>query len=250
MKHSQLPFLKFFLLSILSFTVAVLYAQQREIDAVYLNSGEVYRGNILEQNNPEVLRLKTLCSNIRIFGMEEIDRIERENISYAGTGDNLSIRGYFNRSDLGILMGSGNENNSIFTFQMVNGYKIGYRYFPGVGLGVEFFEQAVIPVFADFSYVLGKGRVMPFFRGSLGYSFPLEDPPEQWGSRTVNHGGILYGLGCGTSVRTGNNSFLVISLIYRYQSLKSDYEEDWSQEVLKLEQRFNRLAISVGFMFD
>ena len=83
---------------------------------------------------------------------------------------------------MGVLIGSGNnEKNAIFSTQMVNGYKINSRFYPGIGIGIEFYEQAVVPLFADMSYHFGRNVISPFIRGSIGYSIPVEDPPETWG---------------------------------------------------------------------
>ena len=241
------------ILSILLLLIPLMAkGQKQEVDAVYLNSGEVYRGTIKDHFNPQQIQLETLCSNIRLFPVNDISRIEKETIDLFTFSHEarVSAQGYFNRTDLGALIGSGNDNNAIFSIQMVNGYKFGKRYYPGVGIGLEFYEQAVVPVFADFTYSLGAGRVIPFLRGSLGYSIPLEDPQEQWGTLTDNRGGFLYAAGVGTSIRTGLSSALVISLVYRYQSLKAIYTEEWTDEVLNIEKQFNRIALRIGFIFD
>ena len=238
-------------------SLSILYpessnAQKHEIDAVYLNNGEVFRGTVKDHFNPKVIRMETLCLNTRLFSLDEVSRIEREKIDFntfsylAGVSD----QGYFNRTELGALIGAGNDNNVIFGVQMVNGYKFGRRYHPGIGLGIEFYEQTYIPVFADFTYSLLKHRVSPFLRGSFGYSIPSEDPPDVWGASTENLGGFLYAAGIGTFIRTGSSSALVISVVYRYQSLKSVYTEDWNNDVLNLEKQFNRIALRIGFMFD
>jgi hypothetical protein len=236
-----------------SLNISQTTAQKHEVDAVYLQNGEVFRGKIVPDLNGDIVRLETLCFNTRLFNNNEILRIEKEKIklqSYPFSRIS-SVRGYFNRTDMGFLIGSGNnQNNVIFSLQMVNGYKLGKRYYPGIGTGVEFYEHAVVPLYADFSYMLMDSRVSPFVRGSVGYSFSIEDPPEVWGARTDNRGGMLYAAALGTSVRTGSSSALTISIVYRFQSLKSVYEEEWNNDVLNLEKQYNRLAIRIGFMFD
>ncbi len=239
-----------FLLILPSFSVN---GQKRLVDAVYLNNGEVFRGRIQEQPDPGKVQMETLCLNTRLFSMSEISHIDQEKIDLMvlRLGGQVSSRGYFNRTDLGFLLGSGsNEQNAILSIQMVNGYKFGWKYYPGIGAGIEFYEQAYVPLFADFSYMLTSSRVSPFLRGSMGYSFSIDDPPEQWGTHTNNLGGFLYSAGIGASIRTGATSSLVISLVYRYQNLESVYKEDWSEEVLNLEKHYNRLSLRIGFVFD
>lgn len=238
---------------VLLLTSSVAGGQKLEVDAVYLNTGEIYRGRIQAHINPGLVQLETLCHDTRLFLKDEITRIEKEKVNFRDFSpyEEASVQGYFNHTDLGFLIGSGNnDRNVIFSIQMVNGYKFGRKYFPGIGAGIEFYDQAYVPVYGDFKYFLSRHRVSPFLKSSLGYSIPIEDPPEQWGSRTDNRGGILYSAGFGTSIRTGGASALVISLDYRFQSLKSVYTEDWNDEVLNLEKQLNRVSLRIGFMFD
>ncbi len=257
MKSLKQPAVKlsFFTLSILFtiFPISWVYGQNQEVDAVYLINGEVFRGFLQDQPDPDQVQLETLCWNTRIFSKREISRIEREkvNLFVKGYNTGTSQYGYFNRTDLGLLIGSGNnEKNAIFSVQMVNGYKIDRKYFPGIGIGIEFYEYAVVPVSADFSYYFSSRQLSPFLRGSFGYSIPIEDPPEQWGSHTDTRGGILYTAGIGTSIRTGTSSALVLSLLYRFQSLRSINTVYWNDDMMNIEKQYNRISFRVGFMFD
>jgi hypothetical protein len=152
---------------------------------------------------------------------------------------------------MGVLIGSGNnEKNAVFSTQMVNGYKLDSRLYTGLGIGVEFYEQAVIPVFADVSCHFGRKVFSPFIRGSLGYSWSVEDPPETWGVHTDNQGGYMYAAGLGTFIRLNGHNSLSISLVYRFQSLKSVVSQDWTDEVLNLDKQYNRIAFRIGFVFE
>jgi hypothetical protein len=84
----------------------------------------------------------------------------------------------------------------------------------------------------------------------MGYVFPIEDPPQEWGSHTDNRGGMMMSAGAGTSIRTGPSSTLVISLEYRFQNLKSVYTEDWNDEILNLKTQYNRIAFRIGYIFE
>jgi hypothetical protein len=228
-----------------------LSAQRREVDAVYLKSGEIYRGSLQPHEDDNLIRLETLCWNTMIFHAGEVDHIDREMMNIGRQRNYLPSSGYFNRTDLGVLTGSGNnEKNAIFSAQMVNGYKIKSRFYTGLGIGVEFYEQAVIPLFADLTCHLGRKVLSPFLRGSIGYSIPVEDPPETWGVSTNNHGGWMYVGGLGTFIRLNGHNSLSISVVYRFQSLKSVISQDWNDEVLNLNKQYNRLAFRIGFVFE
>ncbi len=244
---------RFLPLSFILFLPLASVSQKQEVDAVYLLNGEIYRGRIQEQSPPGIVKLETLCGNTRVFAIDEISRTERETVDLPAFRWEFTAppRGYFNRTDLGILIGSGNNSrNAIFSVQMVNGYKLGRVFYPGLGTGIEFYEYPHLPLFADVSWKVLDERVSPFLHASLGYSLPLEDPGEQWGSRTDNLGGVLCAASLGTTVRTGPSSALVISLAYRYQSLRSTQTEEWTGDVRKLERKYNRLSLRIGFLFD
>ena len=226
-------------------------AAQQEVDAVYLKNGEIYRGTIREHPDEDTIMLQTLCWNTMVFHARGVERISREVIDVPNASNRVPTSGYFNRTEMGVLIGSGNnEKNAIFSVQMVNGYQINRRFYPGFGMGIEFYEQSVVPLFADLSYRFGRQAFSPFVRGSIGYSLPFEDPPDAWGIRTHNRGGQMYAAGLGTFIRLNGHNALSISLVYRFQSLKSVTTQDWSDEVLKLEKQYNRMAFRVGFVFE
>jgi hypothetical protein len=254
MKGSKQPRQFQILLLIMSVFVSCLAdldAQKQEVDAVYLKNGEIYLGNL--QNHPDQngIVLRTLCWNTMIFQAWEVDHIERKMVDMENSRMHVPSSGYYNRTDMGILIGTGNnEKNAIFSAQMVNGYKIKSRFYTGLGIGIEFYEQAVVPLFADLSYHFGRNRLSPFVRGSIGYSLPVEDPPEAWGASTDNRGGYMYAAGLGTFIRLNGQNSLLLSLVYRFQSLKSVTTQDWNDEVLNLDKQYNRFAFRIGFVFE
>lgn len=243
----------FFLLNVFLciFFLVELTAQKQEVDAVYLKNGEIYRGSLVNQPDGNCIMLQTLCWNTMIIDAGDVDHIGREMVNAKSKHLHVPSSGYFNRTDMGLLIGSGNnEKNAIFSTQMVNGYKIHSKLYPGLGIGIEFYEQAVVPLFADMSYHFGRNVLSPFIRGSIGYSVPVEDPPEAWGVSMKSNGGYMYAAGLGTFIRLNGHNSLSISLIYRFQSLRSEITQDWSDEVLNLNKQYNRIAFRIGFVFE
>jgi hypothetical protein len=108
----------------------------------------------------------------------------------------------------------------------------------------------VVPLFADMSYHFGRNVMSPFIRGSFGYSVPVEDPPETWGVLTNYNGGFMYAAGLGTFIRLNGQNSLSISMVYRFQSLKSVITQEWNDEVLNLNKQYNRIAFRIGFVFE
>jgi hypothetical protein len=254
MKRLKQPRQAHFLLFVMFFCVSCmtdLAAQKQEVDAVYLKNGEIYRGSLLNEQDEKKIMLQTLCWNTMVFDTGDVDHIQREMVNVKSSRLHVPSSGYFNRTDMGVLTGSGNnEKNAIFSTHMVNGYKINSRFYPGLGIGIEFYEQAVVPLFADVSYHFSRNVLSPFVRGSVGYSMPVEDPPENWGMHTNNNGGLMYAAGLGTLIRLNGHNAISLSLVYRFQSLKSVITQDWTDEVMNLNKQYNRIAFRIGFLFE
>lgn len=251
LKQTWQRLLFLFFIFLCFFFLAELEAQKQEVDAVYLKNGEIYRGSLLNQPDGNRFMLETLCWNTIIIPAGDVDHIDREIVNVESKRLHVPSSGYFNRTDLGLLIGTGNnEKNAIFSTQMVNGYKIHSKFYPGIGIGIEFYEQAVVPLFADMSYHFSRNVLSPFVRGSIGYSVPVEDPPEVWGVSQHNNGGYMYAAGLGTFIRLNGHNSLSISLIYRFQSLRSVITQDWSDEVLNLNKQYNRIGFRIGFVFE
>ena len=253
---SKQPVATFFIILLLILSLSGknnLQAQKQEVDALHLKSGDIYRGHMQSTGTPGVIVMETLCSNTLQFKMDEIDHLERESIRTGSRNSFLPTNesGYFNRTDLGALIGTGNnDNNLIFGIQMVNGYQLKSRIYPGLGMGLEFFDQAFLPLFGDIVYYIGNRSVAPFVRGSLGYTLPLEDPHQDWGTILDSHGGLMYAVGLGTSIRMSQNNALCISVIYRFQNLRTVQTQDWNDDKVTLDTQYNRIAIRIGFVFD
>ncbi len=244
-------------LALLALASAVIFpalrAQELDVDAIYLKNGSIYRGILQDTTETGKIVIETLCANTLLFGRDEIDHISRETV-LAGT-DGLYVpakrSGYFNRTDLGALIASGyNDKNVIFSLQMVNGYRFRNRLYPGLGTGIEFYQQAYVPLFADISYFFRLRFLSTFIRGSFGYAVPLEDPEESWGLSIDNHGGFMCTLGLGTTVRISRDNALAISLAYRFQSHRSVQTTDWNNERSTFNTQYNRIAVRIGFVFD
>jgi len=243
----------FFLLLIPLISHQGLLAQKQEIDAVYLKNGDVYRGSLQNSEITGKLILETLCSNRMNFDLDDIAHLSREFISRWEyyEHDTPVENGFFNRTDIGALIGSGmNNQNLVFSVHMVNGYKYRSRLYAGIGSGIEFYEQAHVPLYSDISYFISRGRLSPFVRASGGYTIPLEDPPDEWGLISSNRGGYMYAAGMGTALRIGRKNSLSISALYRFQRLRAVQIREWENQELTLDTHYNRISIRVGFLFD
>jgi hypothetical protein len=174
-------------------------------------------------------------------------------------GPSRAFTGYFNITDVGILIGSPhNSHPAPFTFQTINGWHVNEQLSAGLGLGVEFIAGSYLPVFADFRYYVRNTNFSPFFMLDLGYSFPLDDDysnvtqyyyNKPWqGNYTMPDyragGGWLINPGFGIRNMFSENFGVIFSVGYRNQRLFYRAENDH-----RLIADYNRLVMRLGILF-
>lgn len=107
-------------------------------------------------------------------------------------------KGYEKSIEAGASIGVGDYSNKTFGISMINGYRFNNYLFAGVGVGIGYSnalngvnikygtteyrtDAYLIPVFANIKANLTTGKVSPFFRLNIGYTFDenqyLKDAP-------------------------------------------------------------------------
>ncbi len=231
---------------LISFSTA--YGQNKKTDVVFLKDGSIIRGSIIEYITNKHVKIETSDNTIWVFKHNEIDKI---NFNEAKTSNKSSAlkSGYFNFTDMGVLIGSGiNERQAPFSIMMVNGYRFNQQISTGIGTGIEFFSTPVIPVFIDTRYDFYQSSLSPFIFLKGGYSFQTGKDYYYYETNSTQ-GGAMFGAGIGIRVSLGENAQFVASLGYRYQKLKYSYYEEWSEDNINISEKYNRLAIRLGFVF-
>jgi hypothetical protein len=114
--------------------------------------------------------------------------------------ENKKEKGYFNKTQIGLLMGNREINEQGFYYPMwlsasssyiappyyyntrtalqvspsvtmTNGYVFDEHWAAGIGVGFELFDHYLFPVFADIQYTLWDNKISPFFALKTGYAF-------------------------------------------------------------------------------
>lgn len=207
----------FLLVSVVSF------AQERQVDVIYLKNGSVIKGAVIELVPDKQVKIRTADGSLFVFQMSEVDRIEKE----------------YNRKQVQ-EKSSPLRANAIGTAEMAYGFAEddfiigvnflwGYRFNPyfslmgGTGLNLAGFygydcdwnwdydcdddEVAVMmPLFARLQVNFLKTRVSPFFSMDLGYLWSLDD---------YGHSMAIINPAMGVFVRIGRRFALNTSLGYQ-----------------------------------
>lgn len=222
-----------------------LVAQSNKSDAVYLTNGSILRGKIIENVVGKYVKIEMVGSSILVIAEQDVDHIMlREAIP-------LKKRDA-KPQDIEVLPAisfyGGSKFNSGFT--TITSYRFPFRLSVGAGIGVEWFNVAGLPVFADVRYNVLKGGLSPYVYSQAGYSMPLATNPT--GDYSTYYGGPLFAAGVGLRKNFANRNAFVFSLGYRFQQMRTDYGYYWYSQTYdtKRYDRFNRFAFSLGFIFD
>ena len=182
--------------------------------------------------------------------------------------ENRKKKGYFNTTQIGILMGNTEIaeripyyyppwSSSVYPYYnyntrtkmqispsltMTNGYMFNEHWAAGVGVGYEIFEWNFFPVFADIRYTLWDSKVSPFFTVKAGYSFGnfkkkhydnlyLQYEPYYVSNADFkNYGGLMLHPEMGIKVAISEKADLLFSIAYRYQKTKTTIIGDISRQ--------------------
>jgi hypothetical protein len=173
-----------------------------------------------------------------------------------------AFRGYFNITDIGLLIGSPqNQNPAPFSFMTFNGAHITEQLAVSMGIGVEFPSGSYMPVVLDTRYYVRNTNFSPFLQLYGGYALALDDNYSQGYYYDVStssampyyyekyepytaRGGWLFNPGFGIRSLFGENFGVVFSVGYRVQRLYYSAGDDRRRIT-----DFNRLSMKIGITF-
>ncbi len=249
----------FLLLALLLALPILIFAQQNEFDALYLNNGSVLRGKVLESTPGKGVKIEIVGNNVLVIPENEIQKIVmREGTSETKTqpenpGQSSKIE-IFPQIH---MFGGADQSMGITT---AVAYRFPFRLSAGIGTGVEWFNGAKLPVFANVHYKILPGSLSPFVYGQAGYAFSIDNNQNDYyyyySQNQDNHGGFLAGIGAGLSKDISANTAITFSIGYRYLQTKitseyNPYYDGNPNHIIKSDrtEKFNRIALSVGIKF-
>ncbi len=255
MKKSR--FTRFILALPLTFLILILISpvlMAQDTDHVYLKSGSVIRGKILEIKPVDHVKIEDMCGNIWYYKITEVEKITSEPFETDKRRDQKGMgfdAGFTNMTSMGFLVGSSyNAQVAPFSLLMVNGYRFPIGFFAGIGTGIEFFSTSYMPFFLDLRYDLIGTDVVPYVVAKGGWGVPLSSDRSDYNTSYEYSGGPLFGAGVGLKIRTRKHFAWDIELLYRYQetSYKEIYE--YNDQEYDYTDIFNRIEIRLGFYID
>jgi len=241
-------------LTVLLITLVSPLLLAQDTDHVYLKSGSVIRGKILEIEPVDHVKIEDMCGNIWYYKIAEVEKITSEPFESVKRKDQATIgfdAGFANMTSIGFLVGSSyNSQVAPFSLLMVNGYRTPYDLFAGIGTGIEFFSSSYMPFFLDLRYDLIGTDVVPYVLAKGGWGMPLSSDRTENDYTYEYYGGPLFGAGIGLKIRTRNHFAWDIELLYRYQETSYTEIYEWNNQEYDYTDIFNRIEIRLGFYID
>jgi len=233
-------------------TSLLTFAQ--ETDHVYLKSGSVIRGTIIEIEPVDHVKIQDLCGNTWYYPISDVEKITSEPFDAGNLKDRGPSgfeAGFVNLTSIGFLVGSAqNSQVAPFSLLMVNGFRAPNGLFAGIGTGIEFFSASYLPLFFDIRYDLFGKEVVPYVTAKAGYGFPLSGDHSEYDISYTYSGGPLVGVGVVLKIRTRNHFAWDVELMYRHQETSYTETYDWNNQEYEYTDLFNRIEIRLGFYID
>jgi hypothetical protein len=225
----------------------------QEADHIYLKTGSVILGNIMEIEPANHVKIEDMCGNIWFYPMDQVAKITSEPFEGVATkkGSKGFETGYVNMISIGFLAGSSsNSQVAPFSLLMVNGWRNSFGLFTGAGIGIEFLSTNYLPLFADLRYDLPGKDVVPYLVAKGGYSLPLQGDYSEYDIDYSYSGGALAAAGVGLKIRTREHFAWDIELMYRYQETSYTEKYSWNNQKSSFTDIYNRIEIRLGFYID
>jgi hypothetical protein len=243
---------------ILAVTILVipfnLYSQKQKTTSVFLKTGDVVYGKIIKNDSVSGILIENDCG-INLIKHSDIDSIKfSKDVIYSLQ----KTKGFFNLSSLALLFGEGRDGYvPVPSLTMVNGYQFNKHFFGGLGIGFEYYDFGVLPLFLDAKYKFTSKGFSPFLSIKVGGSIPLQRYMEQnWeGEQNKTYGGVLFSPEIGIMLPVGQNDAFLISVGYHYQQLSYNsptyywYLPEQSHSTRRVFTNYNRISLRVGFLF-
>jgi hypothetical protein len=239
----------------------ILLAQNtKKEDVLYLKNGSIIRGEIIEQNFGNNLKIELLGGSVFVFAENEIDSIRKETVTITDSKRNTEVfkktKGYRNFTETGLIVGS--EFNGYGTdwgvyLHSVNGYQWNRFLYTGAGVGLErylTYQESFLPLYGRIAVDLLDKKATPYIFTDIGYAhFWSSNFDDGWGWQE-NHkerGGMYFSTGIGARIFTSRKISIVTGISYKRSTHHTEFDR-WDGFV-KQKITYNRMGINVGLSF-
>jgi hypothetical protein len=216
---------------------------QDSTGTVYLKSGSIIKGTLVE-NNSVGLKIKIEGGSVFAFSAQEVEKISYNN-GLAGKEATYA----FSFSG-GCLIGSSkNDKQTPLSLMMEHQIRVKSVSFGGL-VGLEFLNEAVMPLGFSLKWITPIAKNTEFFVGcSGGYLYSLEEPLDPYNQIKEHNGGSFVNPEIGVIFTSISRTRLFVATGYRYAELHYVYNNWWYTEVDQ-DMYFDRFSVKFGLWFQ
>ena len=235
------------------------------IDVIYLKNGRVIRGKILEQIPNQSVKIETVEGGEFVYYADNIEKITKESSLKKSKSQSVNLDfkpAYFGIVDVGYFYGYGNNiiegiiscPKHRVNVNFINGYKVNQYYSLGIGVGINYYFNAVteffsdnnsilVPVFFAFRAKFSNNKISPYLSFDVGYSFEAKDNFKPFG--------VLLSPTIGASYKISNRLDLLAGISYLMQRYSYTYTDVISGYELTLSKNisFDAVGLKIGVAF-
>jgi hypothetical protein len=207
---------------------------------IYLKSGSIIRGMIIEQVPNKSIKIETSGRNVFVYQMEEIEKITKElqqKLIPLKTNSEFHTKRY-EIIEFAYQSAIGESGKDRIRVNLINSYRVTPNVSLGFGTGLRSFYQGgevLVPVLGDFRINLNNNNFSPFVSLAMGYSFDATNRFEG--------AGPLVNPNIGINISMSKKSKLILGIGYEVQKIGyySNYFIDYKNS--------NAVSLNIGMSF-
>jgi len=157
---------------------------------------------------------------------------------------------FFNVTEMGIILGRNDQDqvSGNFTIHTINGFMVKEYLGAGVGIGLDFYDQAtVLPFYLSVRASIPQKNIRPFYFVNAGYSHAWENANQNFDNIDKVRGGWMLHPGLGFEFKLEKTS-LLLTAGYKVQKLTTWFGPIFGVET-KEDRTIRKVAISIGITF-
>ena len=220
-------------------------------DVVYLKSGSIIRGSLLDDSTAAEIKIKIFGQNLLVFKREEVTRVARE---YTNFGFKYPYKsGYLNITELGLSIGYravapqfGNISRVVnLSVQTFNGYQFYPAFALGLVTGIDTYEQiTLLPVGIGIRGDVTKTRVRPYYGLDAGYALDWLNNPNL---PADYDGGFFWSPTLGIKFNSRYTHAFILNLGYRSQKVTATTQDSFQTRTDY--RHYRRMLFRIGMSF-
>jgi hypothetical protein len=209
-------------------------------DVIYLKNGSVIKGTIIDSNATGI-KLENRIQDTLVFSAQEI-----ANTGRALKPLKISRHGFYGMMEAGVQFG----DTQGAVLRAIAGYRFGWQWQTGIGIGLDDYSVRSAPVFGDIRYDFSRKDKTLFAYGGAGVSIPWPTRSQSpvWYPPSEKNAGLYLHTGLGYKIRLEHNHSMHISAGYAHAQMSLKYPTG-SETYSSYNYSYNRVTILLGYSF-